>query len=210
MWASPKGAGLYLSLILRPRIAPAEFPLLTIVAALAVHDALREESTMVTDIKWSNDVLAGERKLCGVLAERIETPAGACVIMGIGINLRRDSYPPEIAARATSIETETSAVPDAERLLRTVLGHVRRRYTVLHDEDGAAALLADYAANSSYAAGKRVRVEACGETFEGVTRGLAADGALRVELPDGEIRIVHAGDVTLVRATSVPDGVRKL
>jgi len=200
VWASPKCAGLYFSLVLRPRIAPAEFPLLTFVAALAVQGALREESNLITDIKWSNDVLVGERKLCGILAERIETIAGACVILGVGVNLRRESYPPEVAARATSIETETSAIPDAESLLRTLLEHVRRRYIALHDERGAALLLADYTANSSYATGKHVRVESGGEAFDGTTRGLAADGALRVELPDGEIRIVHAGDVTVVRA----------
>lgn len=205
VWASPAGAGLYASVVLRPRFAAADHPLLTFVAALAIKVVVRQVAGLETDIKWSNDVLASERKLCGILAESIETPAGTAIILGMGINLHRESHatlPKEIAARATSIEAETGVAPDPEILLRALLGNLRSRYLALHLANGKSELLRDYAANSSFVTGKEVRVEAGVEVFEGTTRGLAADGALRVELPHGEIRIIHAGDINIVRAAT--------
>jgi BirA family biotin operon repressor/biotin-[acetyl-CoA-carboxylase] ligase len=205
VWASPAGAGLYASIVLRPRFAASDYPLLTFAAALAVKDAVRQVAQLETDIKWSNDVLARERKLCGILAEAIETPAGAAVIIGIGINLRRESHamlPSEVGLRATSIEAETGVAPHRESLLRALLDRLRSRYDALHLANGKAELLRDYSLNSSFVTGKHVRVEAGGQIFEGTTRGLAADGALRVELSDGEIKIIHAGDINVVRAAA--------
>src|SRR5262245_25271114 len=71
-WASPKGAGLYFSIVLRPEGEARIWPLITFVAALAVHDALLQCCGLQTDIKWPNDVLANDRKLCGILAETWE------------------------------------------------------------------------------------------------------------------------------------------
>ena len=96
-WSSPKGAGLYFSILLRPKFATNYWPLITMMAAVAVYDALGEACRLQADIKWPNDLLSGERKICGILAEAIETPAGRAVIVGIGINLTEDAYPEEIA-----------------------------------------------------------------------------------------------------------------
>src|SRR5919107_2486598 len=85
-WSSPKGAGLYFSILLRPTIPQNYWPLITFMAAIAVGDALREAAGVETDIKWPNDLLSGERKICGILAEGIETPNGRAVIVGIGTN----------------------------------------------------------------------------------------------------------------------------
>src|SRR5215467_12879272 len=91
-WSSPKGAGLYFSILLRPAIASDRWPLITFVAALAAGDALHEAAGVQTDIKWPNDLLSGERKICGILAEAIDTPNGRAVIVGIGINLTPDAF----------------------------------------------------------------------------------------------------------------------
>lgn len=182
-------------------------PLLTLAAALSIHAALKRTVDLKTDIKWSNDILVGERKLCGILAEAIETARGTSIILGFGINLLRTSLPPDIAARATSVEDEVGRKIDPDALLRAVLDNLKGRYAELHTSAGAAALLADYELASSYAYGKSVRVDTGAEVFAGTTRGLASDGALRVELPHGEIRVIHAGDVAAVRAADA-DGAR--
>lgn len=199
-WSSPAGAGLYASIVLRPRFAPARLPLLTFAAALSIRRALEETANLTTDIKWSNDILVRERKLCGILAEAIETAHGTAIILGFGVNLLRTSLPPDVAARATSVEDETGRKLDADVLLRSALDDLRHRYAGLHTPAGDAALLADYERASSYARGKSVRVDTGAEVFTAMTRGLAPDGALRVELPDGEIRVIHAGDVRALRA----------
>lgn len=201
-WSSPAGAGLYASIVLRPRFSPARLPLLTFAAALSIRRALEQTADLAADIKWSNDILIRERKLCGVLAEAIETADGTAIILGFGVNLLRASLPPDVAARATSVEEEVGYKLGVDVLLRHVLDDLRRRYAALHAPTGDAVLLADYERASSYAHGKPVRVDTGAEVFTGTTRGLAPDGALRVELPDGEIRVIHAGDVAAVRAVA--------
>ena len=198
-WASPLDAGLYFSIVLRPRFAASRWPLITLMAALAVRDALAESFQLETDIKWPNDILAGERKLCGILAETVETVAGRAVVVGIGVNLDDRAFPPELHETATSVAAATGDAPDREELLRSLTRALARRYADLQATDGAEATLREWTAHSSFAAGRRVRVALDGETFEGRTRGLEGDGALRVEMDDGTIRIVRAGDVTSLR-----------
>ena len=200
-WASPKDAGLYFSAVLRPALDAHDWPLLTLAAALAARDALRQSCALDTDIKWPNDLLAGGRKLCGILAEAFETARGRACVLGVGINLRRDAYPPGLREQATSVEDAAGATPDREAVLAALVRALARRYEQLHAPGGARAIADDWAAASSYATGRRVRVSLAGETFDGTTRGLEPDGALRVETDDGTIRIVRAGDVTSLRSS---------
>jgi len=198
-WVSPKDAGLYLSVVLRPALEARHWPLITLAAALAVRDALGEACGLATDIKWPNDLLAGGRKLCGILAETAEGSRGRAVVLGVGVNLRRGSFPAEISDTATSVEEQTGRAPDAERLLEALTRALARRYETLHARGGAAEILREWQRNSSYAHGRRVRVALAEESFEGITRGLDPDGALRVETDSGEIKLIRAGDVTALR-----------
>jgi BirA family transcriptional regulator, biotin operon repressor / biotin---[acetyl-CoA-carboxylase] ligase len=201
-WASPRDAGLYFSLVLRPRFEPARWPLITLAAALGVREALAEACRVEADIKWPNDLLARGRKLCGILAETFETEAGRACVLGIGVNLSADAVPPELADRATSVESETGRRPDADTLLRPLTRALDGWYAALAEEDGARRVLAAWEAGSTYARGARVRVRLAAETFDGVTRGLEPDGALRVETDAGRLRVVRAGDVTAVRTVN--------
>jgi BirA family biotin operon repressor/biotin-[acetyl-CoA-carboxylase] ligase len=203
-WLSPKDAGLYFSIVLRPRLEQASWPLLTLMAAVAVHDALLETCALTTDIKWPNDILANEKKLCGILAETVETPLGRAAIVGIGINLTDRSFPTELESVATSVEACTSRRPDLEVVLAGLARSLGKHYVALHDSNGPDAVVSRWCARSSYAQGKRVRVSEANESFVGTTRGLEPDGSLRVETGygiRGEIRIVRAGDVTSLRAS---------
>ncbi len=197
-WISPLDAGLYFSIVLRPRIEYQAFPLITLMASLAVGEALRKACGLETDIKWPNDLLANERKLCGILAETVETQSGRAVILGIGINLTSKSLGPELVNVATSIEEATGNAPDYESVLGALTEALARWYECLHSTDQSRIITA-WRGASSYSEGKRIRVSNNGETLEGVTAGIELDGALRVSTTDGKIVIVRAGDVTAVR-----------
>ena len=200
-WASPMDAGLYFSLLLRPHLEQKDWPVMTLMSALAVHDALLESCELQSDIKWPNDIYAGGRKLCGILAETVEAETGRAVILGIGINLNDSAFPEELRGVATSIEGETGRTVDREPLIEALLCALRKKYEALEQPGGVARTLAEWSQRSSYATGKSVRVELGVETIEGVTRGLEPDGALRVETGDGEIRIVRAGEIAALRQT---------
>jgi BirA family biotin operon repressor/biotin-[acetyl-CoA-carboxylase] ligase len=200
-WISPIDAGLYFSIVLRPRLEQKFWPLLTLMSALAVNDALLEACELSSDIKWPNDVYAGGRKLCGILAETVEAEGGRAVVIGIGINLNELAFPEELKSIATSVETETGRTIDREHLIEALVRALNKNYEALQQPGGIALMLGEWSQRSSYAMGKPVRVEFEGETIEGVTRGLEPDGALRVETVEGEIKLVRAGDVTALRQT---------
>ena len=199
-WSSPKGAGLYFSTLLRPEIPQERWPLITFMAALAVGDALHEACGVTTDIKWPNDLLSGERKICGILAESVETPTGRAVVLGIGINLTAEAFPSELARVATSVAEASGLVserpPERETLLAALVGAVARWYSLLHEPDGAEKIVAAWTSRSSYASGKAVQVANGDEVWQGITRGVESDGALRLETTDG-VKLVRAGDVSL-------------
>jgi BirA family transcriptional regulator, biotin operon repressor / biotin---[acetyl-CoA-carboxylase] ligase len=198
-WVSPKGSGLYFSIVLRPRIKEHDWPLITLMTALAVYDALLDACNLKTDIKWPNDILANDRKLCGILAEAVETKLGRAVVVGIGVNLNSAGLPTELGETATSVELATGKPPDPEAVLQALLRALERRYESLHSLGGWEETIREWSMHSSYANGKRIQVRNGDELLKGTTRGLESDGALRVETDAGEIKVVRAGDVTVVR-----------
>jgi BirA family biotin operon repressor/biotin-[acetyl-CoA-carboxylase] ligase len=198
-WISPKNSGLYFSIILRPGLPQTNWPLLGLMSAVAVQDALQESCSLSTDVKWPNDVLFNERKLCGILAETVETSLGRALVIGIGINLNDAELPVELEPLATSVAAATGSVPDPEVVLQNLLASLTHQYARSRSPGGLMAIVADWCSRSSYCRGKRVRITHGDETFIGTTSGLEDDGALRVETDDGHIRIVRVGDVTNVR-----------
>jgi BirA family transcriptional regulator, biotin operon repressor / biotin---[acetyl-CoA-carboxylase] ligase len=198
-WVSEKDAGLFFSVVLRPPLAMRYLPLVTLMSAVAVHDTLETLYEIDCDIKWVNDILARDKKICGILAETCETAKGLAAVVGIGINLKSTNFPPEIAATATSIEAETNQLPNAETLLQKLTFFLSEYGANLYGAHGAEKIRAEWTRRSSYAFGKPVRVVLENETIHGVTRGIEESGALRVELDSGEIRIVNAGDVENLR-----------
>ncbi len=198
-WSSGRDAGLYFSIILRPRLDSRSMPLITLMAGIAVHDALADLG-MQPDIKWVNDTLVGEKKICGILAEAIETSTGVAVIVGIGVNLTSGNFPPEIAPLATSVGAETGSVVTADFVAESIIRHLLHFYGVLNSTDGPAEIIEQWGLRSTYFIGKDVRVTIGGETIEGTTDGLEENGALRVQTREGSVRIIQAGDVERLRA----------
>lgn len=197
-WSSPAGAGLYLSFVLRPALDPAGgvrlLSLITLAAGVAVHDAITRATGLRTELKWPNDVGVGRRKVAGLLAEGIAIgTADQAVVLGVGVNVLRASYPREIEDRATSLETELGRPIDRTTLLDDLLAAVPARYGQLRDGD-ADGILRAWRAAAPRASGATVE---WGEGRKGVTAGIDESGALLVKTSTGVERIV-AGELRWV------------
>ena len=200
-WISGKDAGLYFSIVLRPRLDTRYLPLVTLMAGVAVHETLAELD-LKPDIKWVNDILVDGKKISGILAETTDTPNGLAVVVGIGINLRWDATAPDLDGNATSIQAAAGRDVPVAQLSQQLTSRLAQWYEVLTGADGPANIVDAWRQRSSYFSGKRVRVVLENETLLGVTDGLEPEGALRIRRDDGSIAIIHAGDVEQLRTVT--------
>ena len=198
VWVSEKDAGLYFSIILRPKIETKSLPLITLMTGVAVYDTLREFG-IEPDIKWVNDIHVNEKKISGILAETTETDKGTAVVVGIGINIRTSNYPPEVAAIATSIENETESIISLEELAERLVKFISYFYVLFNEKDGHETIVKEWEKRSTYFSGKHVSVAQNGQTLTGITDGLEANGALRIKTNEGLV-VIQAGEVTQLRA----------
>jgi BirA family biotin operon repressor/biotin-[acetyl-CoA-carboxylase] ligase len=199
-WFSPQGAGLYVSVVIRPdggsqAAVCGQLPtVLTLAAGVALAEAVRETTGLRAEIKWPNDLVVERRKLAGILAEAsAQGPAFEYVILGFGINVRPVTYPPEVAHRATSIEAELGRPVDRGLLLAKAMENLAACRDALRGGD-IAGVLARWRRLSPGAVGARVEWRTPAGFVTGRTAGLDDDGALLVER-DGRIERVVAGEV---------------
>ena len=195
-WETPPRAALTGSILLRPDIPGRDWPWIPLLIGYAVQAALGDRLPAV-GLKWPNDVLVEERKVAGILVERIETPRGPAAVAGIGINVSQTLEQLPVAL-ATSVELETGERVDRTQLLGQVLGSVHGLLGLLEDP---AALRSAYV-DVCTTIGREVDVHLPGGD---VRRGDAVDlddqGALVVSTPEG-LLTVAAGDVVHVRAVA--------
>jgi BirA family biotin operon repressor/biotin-[acetyl-CoA-carboxylase] ligase len=197
-WRSDAGAGLYVSVLLRPAIAPADALWLSLAAGLAVQAAVREVTALEPDIRWPNDLLLSGKKFCGILTElNAEATRVRHAVVGIGINVHQPAFPPELAPIATSLAMETGRNWPRQELLVSLLKALHRETAAL-TRPGAmdrisADILARLSTASSWVKGKRVTIDEA-ESWSGITDGLDARGFLRVRTPNG-LRTVLSGGV---------------
>lgn len=197
-WVSPPNRNCYLSLVLRPLLAPSDAPLLTLVAGLAAVEAAREWHDRVA-IKWPNDLVADGRKLGGILTEMsTDNETIRFVVAGIGVNLNSqpEDFPPEVRAIATSLCRLTGAPVDRAGFAARLLYHLEQRYDQFQ-HDGFAPLATVWEQYSCLT-NRDIVVQSQAEHLAGVVLGLASDGTLRVRDAQGNERRVVAGDVTVV------------
>ncbi|HEY6333232.1 MAG TPA: biotin--[acetyl-CoA-carboxylase] ligase [Blastocatellia bacterium] len=201
-WASAAGQGLYTSIILRPHIAPRRFSIMTLASAIAVAETLMTGFGASADIKWPNDVMISNRKVCGILMETAtEADLIDYAVLGIGVNLGQAEFPDDIRDYATSLLIETGRQVTPEEFLAPLLERLECWYRAAIDSPGQC--LTTWEQLSSYARGCRVRVMSSGSEFEGITMGLTDTGSLIVVLPDGERREVISGEVSLRKSRNL-------
>jgi BirA family biotin operon repressor/biotin-[acetyl-CoA-carboxylase] ligase len=197
-WHSAPGSGLYVSILLRPRIAPADVLWLSLAAGLAVHDAVRQVTALEPDIRWPNDMLFGRKKFGGILTElNAEVTRVRHVVIGIGLNVHQEQFPEDLAPIATSLAIESGRHWSRQDLLIALLRNIDREVNALvmpgQLESATRSILARLEAASTWVRGKQVYVEE-EDGFAGVTDGLDARGFLRIRTADGT-RTVFSGGV---------------
>jgi BirA family biotin operon repressor/biotin-[acetyl-CoA-carboxylase] ligase len=197
-WASPPGANLYLSALVRPETQPGTAPPVTLAAGVAVADAVNEtmnEHGARASIKWPNDILLMDRKVAGILTESV-TRGGRleAIVVGIGVNLNWRDLPAELASTATSVALATGTDVDRAAFAGVLLEKLEHWIDLLFAEgtEGSALILSAWKARSA-TLGRRVTVT---DGLTGWARDLDAEGALLVERDDGTVVQVRSGEIT--------------
>jgi len=207
-WHSPPEAGVYLSAVLRAEAWAGALSLLTLAAGVAVARAIRSATGLAVELKWPNDVVVGRpwRKLAGILSETASaTPRVDAVVVGIGVNVRGGSFPPEIAHRATALEIELGRPVDRVAFVIELLAALAGVTDDLSRGHGAVIVDAWRSLGGAGLGGAPVRWNDGGIVRRGLARDLAADGALLVDAGGGRVERLVAGEVIWERLSSTED-----
>ncbi|MBN1527348.1 MAG: biotin--[acetyl-CoA-carboxylase] ligase [Candidatus Omnitrophica bacterium] len=201
-WSSPSKGGVYMSCVLRPRMAPNEISKVTLLAAVAVASAIRRMSGLDVVIKWPNDIMSDGRKVCGILTEmKAEQDSVDFVIVGIGVNVNTPVS--ALPKGATSIIEELSRAGRAEshlsrvELVKNILEAFEKYYRILREEGFEP--IVDAWKGLTAMLGSRIKVMLPGRTFEGQAHTVDPDGSLVVRLDSGVLEKVSSGDIVMVR-----------
>ncbi|MBW2650108.1 MAG: biotin--[acetyl-CoA-carboxylase] ligase [Deltaproteobacteria bacterium] len=198
-WFSPEGKGIYVSIILRPGLAPSESPKLTLMTAVAVAEALLSLTSLDVRIKWPNDIMIRERKLAGILTEiSTEMDAIEYVIIGLGLNVNipYDLFPADISDTATSIILETGRQFPRIRLLKAYLEWLEKYYE-LFIKSGFSPVLKRWKELSDII-GRQVRIDLVNQSHTGEVLNVDENGVLVLKDSEGTLHRIFSGDVTLL------------
>jgi BirA family biotin operon repressor/biotin-[acetyl-CoA-carboxylase] ligase len=183
-WISESEVGIYCSILLRLKLPPAQLPVASLLLGLAVAEAIQKSTSLICDLRWPNDVLINEKKVCGILTQLV----GTCIVAGIGINVNQTEFEPGLRTPATSLLIESGTKQSREKVLISLLESLDT-----FCELDTPAVLRAFSATSSFANGRRVTVEEGGH--EGITAGLDECGFLLLRTSDGKLQRLSAGGV---------------
>jgi BirA family biotin operon repressor/biotin-[acetyl-CoA-carboxylase] ligase len=191
-WLSPKGS-IALSIILHP--SPAQLPSLIMVASLAVVHCIEKVSSLKAQIKWPNDVLVNQKKVCGILIESdVRGKAVDYAIIGIGINVNlKPSDFPKISPPATSLSHELGKEVSRLDIIRCLLVEAEKLYLALPAGESVYQEWRDRLTTL----GQKVEVSSGEAAYKGIAESVASDGSLLLRQADGSLTKIVAGDVSL-------------
>lgn len=201
-WESEE-RGLYFSLYLRPAVQVDKASMLTLVMAVAVAKALAKcvESQIVDreltlGIKWPNDLVLNSKKIVGILTELRLDNKGYGVVIGVGVNTNQETFPKELDDKASSIKRELGISILEEDLLKYIEEFFLQEYTIF-EKEGSLFFLQKTYESLLVNKGKEVRVLDPKGEYQGIAKGIDETGQLLVEVQNGEVRRVYAGEVSV-------------
>ncbi|EEL51384.1 Biotin--[acetyl-CoA-carboxylase] synthetase [Bacillus cereus Rock3-44] len=197
-WHSPKGTGIWMSIILRPAIPVHHAPQLTLLAAVSVAQAIEKCIGVNVGIKWPNDILIEGKKAVGILTEMQADPDKInAVIMGIGINANqsKEHFADEIKEIATSLAIESGKPIVRAELMQQIFLQMEKLYEE-YIKNGFSVIKLLW---ESYAIsiGKEITARTMKETITGTAKGITADGVLILEDRTGHIHHIHSADIEI-------------
>ena len=191
-WFSPKYKGIYLSLILRPKISPSTAPILTLLSAVSICEAIKKVVGLDAQIKWPNDVFICNKKISGILTEmNAEVDKVNFVVIGIGLNVNNDKK--SLIAQATSLREQAGQSISRILLLQELLCRIENNYFLLEDKGGQGII--DKWRSFSLTLGRRVKVYCQDIHIEGQAVDIDRDGGLLIRKDSGLTQKVFSGDV---------------
>ena len=196
-WESPKGTGIWMSILLRPDLPPKDGPKFTLLSAVAVTKAIREVTGIEAKIKWPNDIIINNKKVCGILTEmNAEIDFINYVIIGIGINVngKKEDFPEEVQDRAISLSQVKGQLVSRKDLVRSILKKIEDYYFQFIQAMDFMGILEEWKSLSCNL-GKEVRATIKGKEIIGLAIDINKDGSLLLKKNDGEIVEVIYGDV---------------
>ncbi len=196
-WVTPPGSAIAMSMVVRPRIAPMNVSMVTLVMGLAVADACRECCKVDAGIKWPNDVVVEGKKICGILTEMFsEVDYIKYLIIGVGINTAVEAFPPEFQQTAASLHRIMGRKPDRAGLIAECMYYFERYYeTFLETQDLRA--LKDLYNERLVGIGGAVKVLEPDNEYTGISQGIDDRGELLVRRENGVLEKVYAGEVSV-------------
>lgn len=198
-WASAKGKGIWMSLLLKPKINPTDAAKITLMAACAVCKAIEEVCEIYPQIKWPNDIVINGKKLCGILTEmsaELDEINHLIVGIGINVNIQPHEFSEEIRAIATSIEIEKENPILRKNLVAAILNHFESYYDVFTKTGSIQDLIAEYKQKSAIL-GKEVRVISSTIEQRGIAYDISEEGQLQLKLEDGSMKEIISGEVSV-------------
>lgn len=196
-WESPSGTGIWMSIILRPNIHPRNASMLTLVMALSVCQAIEEVTSLRPQIKWPNDILLNNKKVCGILTEMsAEMTSVNHIVVGVGVNVNVKSFSPQLADMATSLEIEGKKEIKRVLLAGAIIKSFEEKYEVFTKHEDLRDLKEDYE-SKLINIGKEVRILQPSGDLIGQALGINQEGELLIKKADGEILAIYAGEVSV-------------
>ncbi|MBS4981666.1 MAG: biotin--[acetyl-CoA-carboxylase] ligase [Lachnospiraceae bacterium] len=196
-WDSPEGTEIFMSLLLRPKFAPGKAPMLTILMAIAAAEAVRAKTDLDVKIKWPNDLVTGGRKICGILTEMsAEIDYIDHVVIGVGVNVNRKTFPEELREKATSLLQEGGVPVKRSELIAEIMCRFEKLYEQFEKEQSLHFVQQRYN-EQSVNCGQKVTVLEPQRNWDGLALGINEAGELLVENEAGEILTVYAGEVSV-------------
>ncbi len=196
-WVSPSGTSIYMSLLLRPEIAPNSAPMLTLVMGLSVAEGIRRVTGMDAGIKWPNDIVVNKKKICGILTEMAaEMEYINYVVIGVGINVNQREFPSEIRDMATSLRMEGGHTYQRSEIVAAVLEEFEKNYKTFTESKDLSGIQDAY---NAILVNRRqeVKVLEPGNEYEAFAEGINKTGELIVDLPDGSKKEIFSGEVSV-------------
>ncbi|HEX2985748.1 MAG TPA: biotin--[acetyl-CoA-carboxylase] ligase [Caproiciproducens sp.] len=195
-WDSPAGEGLWFSVLLRPNVLPEQVSALTLLAGLATCEAARALTGCDIKIKWPNDLVSGNKKLCGILTEMTaEMERVDFVVIGTGVNVNNTEFPEELQKKATSLKVECGRSVSRSELLQAVLERMEYWLFRLY-EQGTEILLPAYRP-LCISLNREVGFTRNGKPETGTAVDLTPEGELMILCHDGAVVPVCSGEVTV-------------
>lgn len=196
-WESPAGENIYMSILLRPDCVPDKAPMLTLVMAYSVAQALKKWGFLDVQIKWPNDLILSGKKICGILTEmRLKGMEIDYVVVGVGINVNTNEFPKEIKDTATSLYMESGRVIDRENMIESVVSYFDKSYGQFLETMDLSFLKEAYN-NMLVNVGKEVRVLEPEYEYTAYAQGINSEGELVVRTVEGEEKRIYAGEVSV-------------